>query len=131
MAKRVFQSVAKYIAAQPKNVQPVLQRVRATIRTAVPEAQEMISYHIPAYKLDGDPVLYIAAWKQHYSLYPATKDVIAAFEKDLVPYKVLHNTIRLSFREPIPVQLIARIARFRAKKIRGRTSSRLSQSKKR
>ena len=72
MAKTDFKSVDEYIASQPEAAQGVLQRVRSTIRKALPEAEEVISYQIPAYKLHGGPVLYFAGWKQHYSLYPAT-----------------------------------------------------------
>ena len=88
MAKTDFKSVDEYIASQPEAVQGVLERVRSTIRKAVPGAEEVISYQIPAYKLHGGPVLYFAGWKQHYSLYPATDRLVAAFKDDLAPYEV-------------------------------------------
>ena len=88
MAKTDFKSVDEYIASQPEAVQGVLERVRSTIRKAVPGAEEVISYQIPAYKLHGGPVLYFAGWKQHYSLYPATDHLVAAFKDDLAPYEV-------------------------------------------
>lgn len=94
MAKTHFKSVDEYIASQPKSVQGVLERVRSTIRKALPEAEELISYKIPAYKIHCDPVLYFAGWRQHYSLYPATDQVVAAFKDDLVPYEVNKSTIR-------------------------------------
>ena len=65
MAKTNFQSVTGYIASKPKEVQAVLKLVRNAIRKAVPEAEEMISYQIPMYKLNGGPVLYFAGWKEH------------------------------------------------------------------
>jgi uncharacterized protein DUF1801 len=71
-AKTDFKSVDEYVATYPEDVQAILQRVRRTICKAVPAAKEVISYQIPAYKLQGAPVLYFAGWKQHYSLYPAT-----------------------------------------------------------
>jgi uncharacterized protein YdhG (YjbR/CyaY superfamily) len=117
MAKTDFKSVDEYIATHPKDVQAVLQRVRSTIRKAVPAAEEVISYQIPAYKLHGGPVLYFAGWKQHYSLYPATDQVVEAFRDDLAPYKVSKGTIRFPLSQPIPVKLIARIAKFRAREI--------------
>ena len=107
-------SVSGYIASQPRGVQPVLRRVRSTIRKAVPQTDEVISYKIPAYKLHGRPVLYFAAWKQHYSLYPATRRVLAAFKDELSPHDVRKNTIRFPFSQPVPVKLIAAIAKFRA-----------------
>jgi uncharacterized protein YdhG (YjbR/CyaY superfamily) len=72
MAKTDFKSVDEYIASQPEAAQGVLELVRSSIRKAVPNAEESISYKIPTYKLRGDPVIYFAGWKQHYSLYPAT-----------------------------------------------------------
>ena len=107
MAKTDFKSVDEYIASQPEAVQGVLERVRSTIRKAVPGAEEVISYQIPAYKLHGGPVLYFAGWKQHYSLYPATAHLVAAFKDDLAPYEVSKGTIRFPLSEPVPVKLIA------------------------
>jgi uncharacterized protein YdhG (YjbR/CyaY superfamily) len=70
MAKTDFKSVDEYISSQPEPVQSVLERVRSTIRKAVPGAVEVISYQIPAYKLQESAVLYFAGWRNHYSLYP-------------------------------------------------------------
>src|SRR5579863_119234 len=102
MAKTNFKSVDEYIDSQPKAVQDVLRRVRRTIRKAVPRAQERISYQIPAYKLHGGPLLYFAGWKRHYSLYPASEQVVAAFKDDLTRYEVTRGTIRFPFSEPVP-----------------------------
>ena len=115
VTKIKFKSVDEYIDSQPEAVQGLLKRVRNTIRKAVPEVEEMISYQIPAYRLRGRPVLYFAGWKQHYSLYPATDHVVAAFRDDLAPYKISKGTIRFPLSEPVPVKLIERIAKFRAK----------------
>ncbi len=115
MAKTDFKSVDEYIATHPEDVQAILQRVRRTIRKAVPGAEEVISYQIPAYKLHGSPVLYFAGWKQHYSLYPATDHVVEACGDDLAPYKVSKGTIRFPLSRPVPVKLIERIAKLRAK----------------
>ena len=116
----VFKSVDEYIAAQPAVVQRILQRVRATIRRAVPEAQETISYNMPTYRLSGDRLLYFAVWKQHYAIYAATAQVLAAFREELRPYEIDKGTIRFPLSAPVPVKLIGRIARFRAKEIAGR-----------
>ena len=120
MAKTDFMSVDEYIASQPENVQGILERVRATIRKALPEAEEVISYQIPAYKLSGRAVLYFAGWKEHYSLYPATGDLVTAFKDDLARYELSKGTIRFPLSEPIPVRLIGRIAKFRAEEVTGR-----------
>jgi uncharacterized protein YdhG (YjbR/CyaY superfamily) len=110
-------SVSEYIAAQPEAVQEILGRVRSTIRKAVPEAQEVISYKMPTYTLYGDRLLYFAVWKQHYSIYAATEQVVAAFRDELASYKIDKGTIRFPLSGPVPVKLIGRIAKFRAKEI--------------
>ena len=120
MAKSPFKSVDDYIAAQPKASQSILKRVRSTIRKAVPGAEESISYNIPAYKLNGDRVIYFAGWKQHYSLYPAIGRLVAEFKDDLAPYEISKGTIRFPLSDPVPVKLIERIAKFRAKEVAGR-----------
>jgi uncharacterized protein YdhG (YjbR/CyaY superfamily) len=115
MAKTDFRSVDEYIATHPPDVQAILQRVRRTIREAIPGAEETISYQIPTYKLHGGTVIYFAGWKRHYSIYPATGELVEAFQEDLAPYEVRKGTIRFPLSEPVPVKLIERIARFRAK----------------
>jgi uncharacterized protein YdhG (YjbR/CyaY superfamily) len=118
MAKTNFKSVDEYIASQPEAVQGVLARVRNTIRKAMPGAEEGISYQIPTYKLNGRPVLYFAGWRQHYSLYPSTNRLVAAFKADLARYEVNKGTIRFPLAEAVPVKLIAGIAKFRAQEVR-------------
>ena len=120
MAKTKFGSVAEYIAAQPKEARGVLTRVRGVIRKAVPKAEEVISYQIPAYKVNARVIIYFAGWKHHYSIYPATKRLVAAFKKELAPYEVNNRgTVRFPLSEPVPVKLIASLAKFRAKEVAG------------
>jgi uncharacterized protein YdhG (YjbR/CyaY superfamily) len=131
MAKTDFKSVKEYIASQPEAVQRILRRLRNTIREAVPAAEEAISYKMPTYKLHGDPVLYFAGWKQHYSIYPATQRVVAAFKDELAPYEVNKGTIRFPLSQPVPVKLIGRIAKFRAKEVATRERAKAVAPKKR
>jgi uncharacterized protein YdhG (YjbR/CyaY superfamily) len=122
----------EYIAGFPRTVRGVLRRVRRTIRAAVPAAEEAISYKIPAFKLRGRTVLYFAGWKAHYSLYPSTSRLIAAFKEDLAPYEVNgKGTIRFPLSEPVPVRLIAGIAKFRAKEVAGGGTRKAAAVKKR
>jgi uncharacterized protein YdhG (YjbR/CyaY superfamily) len=114
MGKANFINVDEYISAQPETAQVALQRVRSTLRKALPGAEEVISYKIPAYRLHGEIVLYFAGWKQHYSLYPAGERMVAAFKDQLASYRVSKGTIRFPLSEPVPVKLIERIAKFRA-----------------
>lgn len=129
MAKVTFKSVGEYLAKQPPEARSILRVVQSAIRSAVPEAQECISYQIPSYKLHGTPVIYFAAWKQHYSLYPATNGVLEAFKKDLAGYEVSKGTIRFPLTQPVPVKLIRRIARFRAELVIDRAKPKLAATK--
>jgi uncharacterized protein YdhG (YjbR/CyaY superfamily) len=117
MSNTGFKSVDDYIAAQPDAVRGILGRVRSAIRKAAPGASEVISYNMPTYTLHGDRLLYFAVWKQHYSIYAATGEVVAAFRTELAGYKVDKGTISFPLSEPVPVKLIGRIARFRAKEV--------------
>jgi uncharacterized protein YdhG (YjbR/CyaY superfamily) len=131
MAKTDFKSVNDYISSQPEAVQGVLELVRSSIRKAVPNAEELISYRIPTYKMRGDPVIYFAAWKQHYSLYPATNHIVATFKDDLAAYEVKKGTIRFPLSQPVPVKLIERIAKMRAKEVIEREKAKAAVPKKR
>jgi uncharacterized protein YdhG (YjbR/CyaY superfamily) len=122
-----FKSIDEYIAAQPASSQVALGRVRCAIRAAAWGAEEGISYKIPAYTLHGSVLLYFAGWKHHYSIYPAGDRLVAAFKGELDPYRASKGTLRFPLSEPVPVKLIERIARFRAKEIgehkRGKTAT--------
>ena len=131
MAKTDFKSVDEYIATHPPDVQAILQRVRSTIRKAVPKAEEAISYQIPTFKLHGRYVVYFAGWKQHYSLYPASRPLVAAFKDDLAPYEVNKGTIRFPLSQAVPVKLIAGIAKFLAKEADARAKAKAARPKKR
>jgi len=130
-SKTAFKSVNEYIAAQPEQVQRALKRVRNTIRKAVPEAEEVISYRIPAYKLHGHIVVFFAGWTRHYSLYPASGHVVAAFKDELTSYEIRKGTIRFLLTKPVPVKLIERIVKFRAKEVAEREKAKTAAAKKR
>jgi uncharacterized protein YdhG (YjbR/CyaY superfamily) len=117
-------SVDDYIKGFPPATQRVLSRLRGTIRKALPGSDEAISYGIPVFKLDGRYVLYFAAWKAHYSVYPATDRLAARFAKELAPYELSgKGTVRFPLDEPIPSRLIAGIAKFRMKEAAERRST--------
>jgi len=124
-----FKSVDEYIAAQPQNVQVVLRRVRGIIRNAVPAAVEVISHQMPGYKVAEGPFLCLAGWKQHYSLYPASDVLVAAFKGALTPYRVSKGTLRFPLSEPVPARLIERIARFQAREVARRAKAKLALRK--
>lgn len=113
--------VTEYIAEHPKATQTALRRIRATIRKALPGAEETISYKIPTYKLHGRTVIHFAGWTNHVALYPTgTTAVVAAFKKEPATNVISKGTIRFPLDEPLPIKLIERIAKFRAKEIAAR-----------
>lgn len=96
----------------------MLKRVRAILRKALPKSEEVISYGIPAYRVNGKLAIFFAGWKNHYSIYPAgSKAVLAHFKEELAGYKKSRGTIKLPLDEPVPAKLIERIAKFRAKEL--------------
>lgn len=95
----------------------MIERVRHAIRNAVPDCVETIAYNIPTYKLNGLTVLHFAAWKSSVSVYPANSRVVAEFGDELTPYLVEKSTLRFPIAEPLPLDLIERVARFRAAEI--------------
>ena len=120
MAKARFASVSEYVASKPKDARAALTQVRAAIRAAVPKAEESLTYQMPTYTLNGVPLLYFGGWKAHFTLHPATDALVAALERELEPYDSSRGMIRFPLSMPVPVRLIARIARFRAAQIRAR-----------
>lgn len=124
--------VDEYIAEFPRPVQAVLRKVRRAIRKGIPGAEEAIAYRIPAFKVKGRVAVYFAGWKAHYSIYPSTSRLVAAFKDDLAPYEVNNKgTIRFPLDEPVPVKLIEALARFRAKETVDGVRAKRSASKKR
>jgi uncharacterized protein YdhG (YjbR/CyaY superfamily) len=113
MAAAQFRSVDEYIGAQAASSRATLECVRAAIRGALPEADETIAYNMPTYKWRGRAVIHFAAWKHHYSLYPASAKLLRFFKKDLVSATINKSTIRFPLDEPVPVALLTRIAKFR------------------
>ena len=125
-------SVSAYIAAQPPPARATLRRVRSVLRKALPGAEEVISYGIPAYTLEGRRVIYFAGWKKHYSIYPVTTRLIAALGDALAPYEYNgKGTIRFPLDGHVPVALITRIARLRAAEDANRAPRRRVAAKKR
>ena len=130
MPKISFKTIDDYIAAQPELSRAVLQRVRSIVGKALPRAEEVISYNIPAYKLQDEIILFFAAWKRHYSVYPAGERLQGAFREELGRYQVTRGTIRFPLSEPVPANLIAAIAKFRAKGAARHKQSALERSRK-
>jgi len=125
-------TVDDYLAVLPRPTRVVLGRVRSTIRKALPGAEEAISYGIPVYKLHGRNVVYFAGWKEHYSVYPLNKRIEAAFATELARYEISgKGTVRFPLAQPVPVRLIQRIAKFRAREVAATAAARRPAAKQR
>lgn len=109
-------NVDTYIAGFPKDVQSKLQKIRATIRQAAPDAQEKISYQIPTIALNGVYLIYFAAFKKHIAVYPVPSGD-AKFNNEVVSFRSGKGTLRFPLDEPIPYGLIRKIVKFRIKEI--------------
>jgi len=102
-----------YIATFPSNVQKVLQEIRKIIQEAAPEAEEVISYKMPAYKQNGI-LVYFAGYKNHVGFYP-TASGIEKFKDEFDNYKWSKGAVQFPLDQPLPVKLIQRIVKFRVK----------------
>ena len=109
-SKRKLKEVDAYIAGFPPAVRSRLRKVRATIRANAPQATELISYNIPAFKLNG-LLVYFAGFKEHIGLYPPVRGN-AALEKAVKRYAGPKGNLKFSYEEPLPLALIARIVRL-------------------
>jgi len=112
-SKKKCKNIDEYIAAFPKDVQSALNEMRQAIREAAPEAEEVISYQMPAFKLNGI-LVWFAAFKKHVGFYPKVS-AIEFFKKELYDYQVSKGTIRFPLDKPIPLDLVRKIVKFRIK----------------
>jgi len=109
--KAGFSSIDAYIASFSEETQALLEAMRATIRAAAPEAEEKISYQMPTFFLKGN-LVHFAAAKHHIGFYPASSG-IAAFKEELSIYKGAKGSVQFPLDQPMPLDLVGRIVRFR------------------
>ena len=102
-------TIDDYIGAFPADVQTILEAVRARLRSAAPTADEGISYGIPVFTLDGRYLVYFAGWKHHISVYPLPEGD-AVLDGEMEPYIAGKGTLKFPLAEPIPYDLIERVA---------------------
>lgn len=105
-------SIDHYISGFPKDIQEYLESVRSAIKRGAPDAQEIISYSMPAFKYYGI-LVYFAAYKNHIGFYPTTSG-IQAFKTELSVYKGAKGSVQFPYNQNIPLNLITEIAKFRA-----------------
>jgi len=111
MKENTASTVDRYLADFPPETKSLLNQLRETIKKAVPEAEEVISYQMPAYKFHG-MLVYFAGCKNHIGFYP-TSSGIANFKKELSTYKSSKGSVQFPLDQPLPLELIAEIVRFR------------------
>ena len=112
MTRPGYADIDEYIESFPLENQKILKKIRAAIKEAAPEAEEVISYQMPAFKYHGI-LVYFAGYKNHYGFYPASSG-IKEFQKELSEFKYSKGTIQFPVDKPIPFGLIKRIVKFRA-----------------
>ena len=108
-----FKTVDEYLSMFPATTRRILQEVRQTIKKAAPQAEEVISYNMPAFKLHG-VLVYYAAYQKHIGFYP-TPSAIKAFEKELAQYQSSKGAVQFPIDQPMPVELITKIVQFRVR----------------
>src|SRR5215203_2820825 len=111
--KAGFTTIDEYIATFPKETQKILEDIRVTIKAAAPEAQEKISYQMPTFFLNGN-LVHFAAFKNHIGFYPVPTG-IAKFKKELSVYEQGKGSVQFPLDQPMPLDLITKIVKFRVK----------------
>ena len=106
-------TVEEYLAALPADRRGAVEELRQAIRAAAPEATETIAYQMPAFRVEGRFLVSFAAFKNHYSLFPASDAVVETLGEELEPYLHGKGTIRFPADQPLPVGLVTRIAGVR------------------
>jgi len=109
-----FKTVDEYLSTLPTDFRGKIEKLRSVIKQAAPEATEVISYNMPAFRFHGI-LVYYAAHKEHIGFYPANTHVIEQFRDDLKGYETSKGTIKFPMNKPIPVSLVKKIVEFRVK----------------
>ena len=122
-----FSSIDEYIANFPEVVQAKLEELRAVIKASAPDAQEKISYQMPAFTLKGN-LVYFAAYKKHIGFYPVSS-AIKAFKRELSGYESSKGTIKFPIDKPLPLELISKIVKFRVVENLKNAETKLSKKK--
>ncbi len=105
--------VAEYLAALPADRRAILEALRQTIRSAAPGATEAISYRMPAFRAHGRILVYYAAFRDHYSLFPASMAALEALAEEVAPFHNGKGTLRFDWEKPLPAELVRRIVAVR------------------
>lgn len=107
------QTIDEYLAALPDDKRAALEKLRKTIRAAAPEAEECISYSLPAFRLDGKVLVGFGASASHCAFYPMSGSTVAAHADELSAYETSKGTIRFQASEPLPAPLVRKLVKAR------------------
>jgi len=121
-------TVSDYIASAPPRAQKALRQIRSAVKKAVPGITERISYRIPTFDLDGKYLLYMAAFKDHLSIYPVTAGMMAKYGAELKQYRSGAGTLRFDLENRLPLTLITRLAKLRVQERRAANAPRRSRT---
>jgi uncharacterized protein YdhG (YjbR/CyaY superfamily) len=116
---QTYKTTEEYIADFPPDVQRILRKMRQTVREAAPDATEGIAYGMPAFRLNGKPLVYFAGFARHIGFYPIPSG-IETFKKELSVYKQGKGSVQFPLDKPVPYDLVKRIVAFRVKENKGR-----------
>ena len=113
MTAKKFKTIDQYISTFPPNVQTLLETLRNAIKQAAPDAVEVISYNMPAFKCYGRILVYFAAHTKHIGFYSGGRLINEVFKADLISYETSKGTVKFPFDKPIPVRLINKMIKFK------------------
>jgi uncharacterized protein YdhG (YjbR/CyaY superfamily) len=122
-----FSSIDEYIKSFPEDIQKHLKQIRKTIKQAAPDVVEKISYNMPTFTLNGKYLVYFAGWKNHIAFYGAPRGN-PELDKDLKSYESGQGTLQFPYEKQMPLDLIARIVKFRAAEQRKKTGTKKYQA---
>ena len=130
MAKTDFKTADEYIASVPEADRPGLEAIRKALRDALPEAEETISYQIPAFRVGADWIFYYSVYTAHFSIAsPPPWPEREAFKTELAPYQMSKSAIQFPKSEPLPLKLIGEMAAFRAREAAARATEKKAKTK--
>jgi len=114
MAKQKFETIEAYFASFSEDIQDGLASIRDAVKQAVPQAEETLSYQLPAFKYHG-MLIYYSAYKNHYSIsFPPPFKVFEDFKEQLSPYAMSKTAVQFPMDKPLPLDLIGEMAKYRA-----------------
>ena len=124
-----IKNIDDYLSLQPAKPVAALEKIRKTVRAVAPQAVEVISYGMPAFKYQGRILIYFAGFKNHLSLFPGSKAVIQKFKKELKAFKTSAGTISFTVEKPLPASLVKEIVKARMKENSDKMKNNLTKKK--